>query len=303
MAQLDVTGLYVNTQVSAIGEGVFGIAALQLAVSSGDNLQQIVLEVGRIAKRYPWVRMVVASELCGLGASPGNAQCMPGAAEDMLRDAAREHGLWLVPGSLYEKHDGKIYNTTPVINPDGDVVARYRKIYPFYPYERNIDPGNEFVVFDVPGAGRFGISICYDMWFPETSRSLISLGAEVILHPVLTSTVDREVEIAMARSTAATNQCYVVDVNGGGDLGVGQSVLCGPGGELIYHAGAGRDIMAFALDFNYLRRCREHGWHGLGQPLKSFRDHKVVFPAYGSERADSHALSALGPLKLPGQPD
>lgn len=285
---------------SPLGEGIFGIAAMQLALCPGDNMQQVSLEIGRIAKRFPWVSMVVASELCGFGASLEHAQPMPGAAEEALRDAARTHGLWLVPGSLYERRGDKVYNTTPIINPAGEVVARYRKVFPFYPYERSIAPGDEFVVFDVPGAGRFGILICYDLWFPETSRSLISMGAEVILHPVLTNTVDRDVEIAMARSTAATNQCYVVDVNGGGDLGVGHSALCGPGGELIYEAGNGRDIMAFELDFNYLRRCREHGWHGLGQPLKSFRDHAVTFPAYAASRADSDALSALGPLQLPG---
>lgn len=292
-----------STQVSphaALGNGIFGIACLQLALCPGDNIEQIVLEVERVTTRYPWVSMVVASELCGFGASPDRAQSMPGEAERMLCAAARAHGVWLVPGSLYELSGGKVYNTTPVINPDGEVVARYRKIYPFYPYEQGISAGDEFVVFDVPGVGRFGISICYDMWFPETTRSLVSMGAEVILHPTLTNTIDRDVELAMARASAASNQCYFVDVNAGGDLGLGQSVFCGPGGEVIYQAGSGRDIMTFEIDFNYLRRCRENGWHGLGQPLKSFRDHKVTFPAYGAARADSAALAGLGPLQLPG---
>lgn len=285
---------------AAPGDGIFGIAALQLALCPGDNVEQIVLEVARVATRFPWVSMVVASELCAFGTAPDKAQSMPGDAERMLCDAARAHGLWLVPGSLYESSGGKVYNTTPVINPDGEVVARYRKVFPFYPYEKGISPGEEFVVFDVPGAGRFGISICYDMWFPETTRSLVSMGAEVILHPTLTNTIDRDVELAMARASAASNQCYFVDVNAGGELGLGQSLLCGPGGEVIYQAGSGRDIMTFEIDFHYVRRCRESGWHGLGQPLKSFRDHKVTFPAYGVARAESAALAGLGPLQLPG---
>ena len=292
-----------STQVgphAALGNGIFGIACLQLALSPGDNIEQIALEVERVAKRFPWVSMVVASELCGFGASPAKAQSMPGEAEQMLCAVARAHGLWLVPGSLYEECAGKVYNTTPVINPDGDVVARYRKVFPFYPYEQGVSPGDEFVVFDVPGAGCFGISICYDMWFPETTRSMVSMGAEVILHPTLTNTIDRDVELAMARASAASNQCYFVDVNTAGELGVGQSVFCGPGGEVIYQAGSSRDIMVFEIDFNYVRRCREHGWHGLGQPLKSFRDHKVTFPAYASARAESAALAGLGPLQLPG---
>lgn len=277
----------------------FGIAGLQLAYGQGDNLPHIAAEIAAVAKRFPWVRMVMTGELCGFGAAPGLAQCMPGDAENFFCELARQHDLWVIPGSLYEHRDGKIYNTTPVIDPTGKVVARYRKIFPFAPYERDIVAGDEFVVFDVPGAGRFGISICYDMWFPETTRSLASLGAEVILHPTMTNTIDREIEVAIARASAATNQCYFIDVNVAGDLGVGGSVICGPGGEVIHQAGSGREIITIDIDFAYLHRCRERGWHGLGQPLKSFRDNPVVYPAYGTGRADSKALAQLGPLDRP----
>ncbi len=277
----------------------FGIAGLQLAFTPGDNIGRIIEEIASVAKRFPWVRMVVAGELCGFGAKTDLAQCMPGDAEDRLCAAAREHGLWLIPGSLYEKRDGQVFNTTPVIDPDGSVVGRYRKIFPFYPYERGVEPGGEFLVFDVPGVGRFGVSICYDMWFPETTRSLVSLGAEVILHPTMTNTIDRDVEHAIARASAATNQCYFVDINVAGDLGVGRSIICGPGGEVIYQAGEGREVIAFEVDLGYLRRCRERGWQGLGQPLKSFRDNPVVYPAYGAGCAASDSLSRLSALTLP----
>lgn len=279
----------------------FGIAGLQLAYAPGDNLERIAAEVAAVTRRFPWVRLVMTGELCGFGASPEFARCMPGDAEDFLCDVARRHDIWFVPGSLYEQRDGAIFNTTPVIDPQGRVTARYRKIFPFAPYERGIAPGSEFVVFDVPDAGRFGISICYDMWFPETTRSLISLGAEVILHPTMTNTIDRDIEIAIARASAATNQCYFVDVNVAGDLGVGGSVICGPGGEVIHQAGSGREVIAFEVDFAYLQRCRERGWQGLGQPLKSFRDNPVTYPAYGAARADSETLSRLGPLARPSR--
>lgn len=289
----------IDSYSNALGSEQFGIACLQLAVGQEDNIKQIVREVEITAKRFPWVRMVLLSELCGKGTNLERAEDMPGEAERRLCEVAAENNLWLVPGSLYEKKDGRLYNTTPVIDPDGNVIARYRKVFPFYPYERTIASGEEFVVFDVPGAGRFGISICYDMWFPETVRSLVSMGAEVILHPTLTNTIDRDVEQAMVRANAACNQVYFLDVNAGGDLGNGRSILCGPGGEIIYAAGSGRDVMAIELDFAYLRRCREKGWHGQGQPLKSFRDHPVHFPAYNASRVDSSALSQLGKLEMP----
>lgn len=278
----------------------FGIAGLQLAYSPGDNLERLANEIASVAKRLPWVKMVIAGELCGFGANPGLAQCMPGNAENFLCDVARKHGLWLIPGTLYENLDGVIYNTAPVINPHGEVLGRYRKIFPFTPYEKNVEPGNEFLVFDVPEVGRFGLSICYDMWFPETIRSLCSLGAEVILHPTMTNTIDRDVELAIARAHAATNQCYFVDVNVAGELGNGRSIICGPGGEIIYQAGAGREVISFEVDFNYLRNCRKHGWNKLGQPLKSYRDNKIVYPAYLARSAQSKSLDELGELTTHG---
>src|SRR5947208_2605939 len=83
-------------------------------------------------------------------------------------------------------------------------------------------------VDNVPEVGRVGLSICYDMGFPETSRTLAAMGAEVILHPTMTDTIDREVELTVARATAAMNQCYFFDINGVGGGGVGRSIIVGP---------------------------------------------------------------------------
>jgi predicted amidohydrolase len=163
-----------------------------------------------------------------------------------------------------------------------------------------VTPGSEFVVFDVPNVGRFGVSNCYDMWFPETVRTMAWMGAEVILHPSLTSTLDRDAEIAMVRAHGAQNQVYFFDVNLSGPLGVGQSCIAGPGGEVIYQAGKGREIIPLKLDFDYLRDVRANGWQNLGQPLKSFRDSKVTFPPY-VEGYDSQTLRLLGEVKKPGR--
>lgn len=277
----------------------FGIAALQLDLAKGDNLARIASEIGALKARMPWVRMVVLGELATFGAGTARAQAMPGAAENRYRDIARKHGLWLVPGSLYERRESLIFNTTPVIDPAGKVVARYRKQFPFYPYEKDVAAGHEPVVFDIPGVGRFGVSICYDMWFPETTRSMCWMGAEVILHPTMTNTVDRDVELSIARASAAMNQCYVVDVNVAGELGLGRSIICGPGGEVIHQAGSGREIIAFEVDLDYLRDVRNRGWQCLTQPLKSLRDSKVVFPAYGAGVTPSTYLDSLGRLAMP----
>ncbi len=275
----------------------FGIAGVQMPVSATeDNIPRMAAYLRHIRNRFPWVRMVLFSELCVKGPSRALAEELPGPAEATLCDMARETGLWLIPGSLFERRPEGIFNTTPVIAPDGTVIARFRKLFPFRPYEREVEAGTEFVVFDVPEVGRFGVSICYDMWFPETTRTLAAMGAEVILHPTLTDTVDRDVELAIARASAATNQVYFFDINGVGDGGVGRSVIVDPSGHVLHQAAAGPEIMPFEVDLVRLRRERERGMLTLGQPLKSFRDRACDFAVY---REASGYLDSLGPLALP----
>ena len=280
----------------------FAVAALQLALIKGDNTDVIEKEVRLVKARFPWLDMVIFGELAIYGANTAQAETLPGRAETRMATLARELGIWLVPGSIYEQSGSLVYNTASVINPEGDIVARYRKMFPFLPYETGVEPGSQFVVFDVPEVGRFGISICYDMWFAETTRSMAWLGAEVILHPTMTNTIDREAELAIARASAGTNQCYFLDINVAGELGVGLSCIYGPGGELIHQAGSGREIMAVELDLDHVRRVRERGWHGLGQVMKSFRDSDVAFPPYAGNRSIPEAMKALGPIEKPQNP-
>ncbi|HEY0105259.1 MAG TPA: carbon-nitrogen hydrolase family protein, partial [Rhizomicrobium sp.] len=144
----------------------FAIAGLQLELGRGDNVDRLCAEIRIVKKRFPWLDMVVLGELNPYGTALTNAEPAGGRVEQAFGRLARETGLWLIPGSYYERSDDKIFNTAPVIRPDGEVIARYRKIFPFLPYERGVAPGEGFVVFDVPGRGRIGVSICYDIWFP-----------------------------------------------------------------------------------------------------------------------------------------
>lgn len=282
----------------------FGVAGLQLRISGTEsNLVYLSQQLSYLTAVFPWVEMVVFSELAAYGPAKARAERLPGPAENAFRDMARKHGIWIVTGSLYERRKDGIYNTSTVLDPQGEVVGRHRKMFPFTPYEVGVESGTEFLVFDVPDVGRFGVSICYDAWVPETSRTLAAMGAEVILHPSLTGTVDRDVELAIARSTAAVNQCYFVDINGLGAGGVGQSIVVGPHGEVVHQAGTGEELIPLELDLGRVRRSRERGLRGLGQPLKSFRDRKVAFEVYG-DRGDGHdQLKKLGPLTKPVRPN
>lgn len=277
----------------------FAIAVLQLEIARGDNMATLRSEIESVVARFPWVRMVVIGELAAFGSGTERAETPAGPVEQAFCRIASTLGIWLVPGSFYVREGNAIYNLAPVINPAGEVVARHRKLFPFLPYETGVACGSSATVFDVPKVGRFGLSICYDMWFPETTRTLAAMGAEVILHPSMTNTIDREVELAIARANAASNQCYFLDVNVAGRLGFGQSIVCGPGGEVIYTAGRGREVFPVEVNFEHVRAVRRRGWHGIGQVLKSFRDRAVDFPACGDRRHTSEAFESLGPLQMP----
>lgn len=259
-----------------------------------------------VTKNIPWAEMIVFHEL----AAPGVVQFsqtptpeyfrsvqqpVPGPLSDRFCELARRYRRWLLPGSLYELSDGALYNTAVVISPEGEIVAKYRKVFPWYPFENEIAAGEAFCVFDVPGVGRFGISICYDMWFPETVRALTWLGAEVVLHPTLTTSADRELELVLAQAHAVTNQLYFVDVNGVGAWGGGLSQIIDPDGRVVQRAAGGEGVMTELLDLDRVTRAREVGTLGMTQCLKGLRDSRVHFPQYG-DLAAGEGLRKLGPL-------
>lgn len=276
-----------------------GIASIQLAGRKNGNLELLETEFRSVAKRFPWVDLITCGELAVHGASPKAAEPAGGPTEQRFQKIARDLGVWLIPGSHYEARGDEIFNSSIVINPQGEIVIRYEKMFPFMPYEKGIASGKDPAVFDIPGVGRIGIAICYDMWFPEAMRTLAGMGAEMIILPTMTNTIDRDVEISIARANAAVNQCYFIDVNVAGELGNGRSVYFGPGGELLHQCGTEREISAFEVDFDQVRRARERGWHGLGQVLKSFRDAPARFPLHESPEARRAAFSNLGELAIP----
>lgn len=266
------------------------------------NVEMMKLKLDITMNLYPWVEMVVFSELCAYGPLLHHAQELPGFFEQEMQIMAKKYGIWLLPGSIFEKRNGQIYNTASVINPQGEIVNRYSKMFPFYPYEVGVTAGSEFCVFDVPNVGRFGVSICYDMWFPETIRTLAVMGAEVVLHPTLTGTIDRDIELSIARAMASVNQCYLFDVNGLDTGGSGCSIVCGPDGRVLYQAGSTEEIIPIELDISRVKRSRELGILRLGQPLKSFRDNIKDFSIYQAGTPLPY-LDSLGPLIKPTKLD
>ncbi len=219
--------------------------------------------------------MVVYPELHLLGAKDddddpadfgGVAQRIPGPLVRALGRVAAGAGVWLVPGSIAElAQDGRIYNTALVYDPDGGLVSTYRKVFPWRPHEPWAS-GTTFVSFDVPDAGRMGVNICYDSWFPEATRQIASLGAEVVLNIVKTTTPDREQELVLARANAITNQVFYLSVNAAGPRGQGQSIYVGPEGELLAEVPhAEPEVTHLVIDLDRVSEVRTHGTAGLNR--------------------------------------
>ena len=285
---------------------LLGIAAAQVTPVNGDpqkSLAKLEAVTQGIASSVEWVDLICFPELfvTGLnqfvdgGDSPTQlAEPVPGPLTERFSVLAQRVNRWLVPGSFFEREGEAIYNSSLVFAPSGEIVAHYRKLYPWEPQESTVAGDKGFCVWDMPGVGRLGLCICYDMWFSEVARSLAWLGAEVILHPSMTSTSDREVETAVARANAIFNQCFFVDVNIVGQFGGGRSQIIDPDGIVLQLAGEHESILTHLLDLDHVSRTREFGTLGLAPVWQSFRDVPLEFPIYSRPAADSPLLSSLG---------
>ncbi|MBW2056608.1 MAG: carbon-nitrogen hydrolase family protein [Deltaproteobacteria bacterium] len=275
-----------------------GIAGIQMEVVHGqDNTAEMMERLDRVAASFPWADLVFFSELCVSGMNRELAQPIPNPTVDRFCEWARREEKWLIPGSMYERDGGKIFNTSIVISPEGAIKARYRKLFPWAPLEQS-EAGEEFCIFDIPGKGRFGLCICYDQWFPELVRTLAWMGAEAVFNPTATYTSDRSLELVLAQANAISNQVYFLSVNGVGGGGIGQSIFVDPEGRVLQASGQREVIMTEVIDLDLVSRVREYGTLGLSQLWKDLGNFKQRFPVYGEEIRKGRIYESLGPLKL-----
>jgi len=257
---------------------LLSIAGVQTSPVFGDpeaTLNRMAERVARVRAVVPRVQLVIFPELHLPGLQPllephGErpaelAVDVPGPLTERLGEIARENGVWLVPGSVYERGEGdRVHNTCLVLSPEGELAASYRKVFPWQPHESSA-PGDRFTTFDIPEVGRLGLSICYDGSFPETCRQLAWMGAEVVLQPTLTTTSDRNQELVLARANAIFNQLYLVSLNAGSPAALGRSLIVDPEGLVRLEAGGGEELLTDVLDLDAVTRVREHGTAGVSR--------------------------------------
>jgi nitrilase len=193
-----------------------------------------------------------------------------GPIQDFLAAQAREHGIWLIGGTLplVSGDAGRVLNTTLVYDPAGQHVGRYDKIHLFgfnkgsesYDEARTIVPGETVGSFDAP-FGKVGMSICYDLRFPELFRAMGDC-ALIVVPAAFTYTTGLAHWEVLLRARAIENQCYVLaSAQGGthknGRRTFGHSMLIDPWGEVKDVLPEGEGVVSGEIDPEYIAKVRE----------------------------------------------
>ena len=193
-----------------------------------------------------------------------------GPIQDGMAQMAREHGLWLIGGTLplVSPEAGKVLNTTLVYDPQGAPAGRYDKIHLFgftrgeesYNESRTIVAGAQVRSVDTP-VGKVGLSICYDLRFPELYRALGDC-ALIVVPAAFTHTTGRAHWEVLLRARAIENQCYVLasaqgGVHPNGRRTWGHSMLIDPWGEIKAVLPEGEGVVSGEIDLLFLAGVRE----------------------------------------------
>ena len=200
--------------------------------------------------------------------------CPGGDGYALLSDAARRHGVFIHGGSLNELDGRQVYNTTLVFDRTGREIARYRKIHLFsitapdgvaYDEAWLYGRGRDVVVCDVEGTA-LGLTICYDLRFPELFRALVEQGAEVIAVPAaFTLQTGKEHWEPLLRARAIETQCFILapgqegayEEDGQTLYNYGHSMVVEPWGAVVARQALGEGIVATRLDLDAVATARE----------------------------------------------
>jgi predicted amidohydrolase len=196
----------------------------------------------------------------------------PGPILGALSDTASKHGVWILGGGMPERSDdlARPYNTAVLVDPRGMVAAKYRKVHLFdvttpdgtsYRESAATSPGSEAVTAEVLGV-RVGLSICYDVRFPELYRRLVDQGARVVTVPAaFTVPTGKDHWQPLLRARAIENQVYILAPgqhgrHPRGRQTYGKSLVVDPWGEVIAQVSEGEGLAMARLDFAYQDRVR-----------------------------------------------
>ncbi|XP_062306618.1 omega-amidase NIT2 [Osmerus eperlanus] len=253
----------------------FRLAVVQLHVTKvkADNLSKARGLIKEAASQG--AKVVVLPECFnspyGTGFFPEYAEKIPGESTQVLSEAAKESGVYLVGGSIPEEDEGKLYNTCAVFGPDGSLVLKHRKIHLFdidvpgkirFQESETLSPGSGLSVFDTPYC-KVGVGICYDIRFAELAQLYAKKGCQLLVYPgAFNMTTGPAHWELLQRGRAVDNQVYVATASPARDetasyVAWGHSSVVNPWGEVISKAGTDETVVYADIDLQYLADVRQ----------------------------------------------
>lgn len=245
------------------------VALIQM--NSGTKLEKnieraVLMSKEAISKKAAFILLPEVFSFRGAGAPH---ELIPGSSTLPLFELAKEKKVWILAGSIREvSHaEGKPFNTSVLINPSGKCEVIYRKMHLFQLQDEfreadNMTPGAAPALGEIEGI-KIGLSICYDLRFPELYRHYGHLGAQILTAPSSFTTVTgKDHWEILLRARAIENQCFVLAPNqtgvGAGKLPTyGHSMVVDPWGRILAQGSEDKEEVVYAeLDFGELERIR-----------------------------------------------
>jgi predicted amidohydrolase len=234
------------------------VASIQLSVIEGDK-DATLKKAKHAIEESGDADLVILPEIWNLSFMSfdqyvDKAETIEGPTPSLMRSLAQEKCIYLHTGSFVEKEKGKYYNTSLLLSPDGEILAKYRKIHLFGYNSKEtqiLSPGDEVAVADTP-FGKIGMATCFDLRFPELFRAMVDKGAQYFLVCSAWPYPRIEPWIMLNRVRALENQCFLISANSAGiNCGsqfVGHSMVVDPWGTIL--AGAGDEEMIVKTDID-----------------------------------------------------
>ena len=250
-----------------------GLIQMKVKDKKDDNLHKAAKLIDKICKED--VDMVILPEMFSC---PYNTKNFPIYAEEegdysykFLSEISKRNNIYLIAGSIPEKEDNNIYNTSYVFNRQGEKIAKHRKIHLFdidiknkqtFRESDTLSAGDKVTVFDSE-FGKIGLCICYDFRFPEIARLMVDKGAKAIIVPAaFNMTTGPAHWDIMFRSRAIDNQVYTIGCSPARDydysyISYGHSLIVSPYGDILCELDEKEGFITYDIDLNYVDEIRE----------------------------------------------
>ena len=250
-----------------------GLIQMKVKDKKDDNLHKAAKLIDKIGKED--VDMVVLPEMFSC---PYNTKNFPIYAEEegdysykFLSEVSKRNNIYLIAGSIPEKEDNNIYNTSYVFNRQGEKIAKHRKVHLFdidiknkqtFRESDTLSAGDKVTVFDSE-FGKIGLCICYDFRFPELARLMVDKGAKAIIVPAsFNMTTGPDHWDIMFRSRAIDNQVYTIGCSPARDydysyISYGHSLIVSPYGDILCELDEKENFVTYDIDLDYVDEIRE----------------------------------------------